>query len=807
MIKRLGLLLASLLLAFRLCAQSGGTGSVAGLLIDATTGQPVEFATFTLRDAAKQQPVRTTASNARGLVGLTKVPFGRFVATYGLLGGDEATTAPFTLDATHRKIDLGRLAVSPAPLRLEKFEVKSRRETFSNTIDRKVYDVAHDAPGATDSASGLLQNLPSVQVDIDGNVSLRGNTNVLVLVDGKPSTLMNSANRAMALEQMPAAAIERIEVITNPSAKYKPDGTAGIINLVLKRQHQLGSSGAVSIGAGTASRYGFRLNANYNPGAWNLYASLNVRQDDRLRYVYEDRSHLDPASNTFLGTTQSMTEHMRPLSRLVQTGTDWQVNDATKISASLSYNYRTFFRNSTLTNVARDGSGHVTGDYDRLRTDPEWQKTTEFSASAQHDFATPGQTLGLALKQDRHWEQEDNHYTDIYRFPVTPISLDYTAIKPTETGTELTLDYSQPFANDASLDTGYALDVDKNDMNFQGGTIDPVTGTATIDPTTTNRFIYHDHIHALYATFGRPVGNFGFLAGLRAEQAIIDTDQVTTALVGKNDYFRLYPTLHLNYNLTETGQLQLNYSHRIRRPESDDLNPFPEYQDPFNLRAGNPSLLPEDTHSVESGYQYKDEATTLLAALYYRETYHAFTTVTRYLDSTTLLTTQENLATNSSGGLELAATGELGDKVNVNISADFYQNQIDASNLGYSAVRSAFAWDAKLNVGWHVTKNNLLQFKSNYTARRLTAQGYRLPTYVANFGLRHEFPHSQTTFFFTVSDLFDSLKERTIIDTPILHDDLTRRRSSRVFYAGFVYGFGQTARKKKDDPLQYDDKL
>jgi outer membrane receptor protein involved in Fe transport len=251
----------------------------------------------------------------------------------------------------------------------------------------------------------------------------------------------------------------------------------------------------------------------------------------------------------------------------------------------------------------------------------------------------------------------------------------------------------------------------------------------------------------------------------------------------------------------------LNYSHRIHRPESDDLNPFPEYQDPFNLRAGNPHLLPEDTHSLEGGYQYKKDNTTYLAAVYYRQTYHAFTTITRYIDAVTLLTTHENLSTNRSGGLELAATRDVGHDVTLNFSSNTFYSEIDASNLGYAAKKSAVAWNAKLTASWHATKTDMVQFNTNYTAKRLTAQGDRLPTFIANVGLRHDFTAPRIAFVFTVSDLFNSLKERTVINTPILHDEITRRRSSRIIYAGFIYNFGKAGKKKKDDALQFDEKL
>ncbi len=800
------ILFASFLtLASRLPAQKADDGTVTGIILDKASNQPVQYVAVALKKKAGGDTVRSAATDNRGAFTLESVPFGEYELSYGVIGFDTQQTPAFTVDTAHRTLDLGRLPIEEASVKMEKVEVSTRKETFYNSIDRKVYNVGQDIQSATGSASELLQNVPSVDVDIEGNVSLRGNDNVLILVNGKTSTLMNSANRGMALEQMPADSIEKIEVITNPSAKYKPDGTAGIINITLKKKRETGYSGSVRATVGNDRRYNTGVTANYNPGKFNLFGTLSVRQDDRVRINEDHRTHLDPASGLFITTAQKTVESTRPLSRLAEAGVDYSPDENNKLSASVNYNYRTFFRNATTSNLSlAPGGTAVTSDYDRLRTDPEWQKTTEFDAKFEHSFPQEGRELNLELNHDRHWEQEDNQYADVYRTPVTPATFDSTSIKPTETSTETTAEYVQPLADDTKLETGYSLELDKNDMNFGGSYLDPLSGAWVVDTTSTNRFIYHDIIHALYATYGRPIGKFGFLAGVRLEQTYINTNQVTVNLRDKNEYFRAYPTLHLSYSLTDASQLQLNYSHRIHRPESDDLNPFPEYQDPYNLQAGNPHLKPEETHSIEAGYQYKKDDTTYLATLYYRDTYNGFTTVTEYINSTTLLTTHENLSDSRSGGLELAATANPGSKVSLNFSSNAFYNEINASNLGFSSTKSVIAWNAKLSANYHASKTTLVQFNTNYNGRRLTPQGYRLPTFVANIGLKHDLADKKTSLVLTLSDIFDSQRERTVIDTPTLHDEIVRRRSARIVYAGIVYNFGKAKKKAKDDTLQFD---
>ncbi|MEO5959434.1 MAG: outer membrane beta-barrel family protein, partial [Opitutaceae bacterium] len=676
---------------------------------------------------------------------------------------------------------------------------------FYNSIDRKVYNVGKDLQSVAGSASDLLQNVPSVQVDIEGNVSLRGDSNVLILVNGKTSTMMGK-NRAAVLEQMPADGIDKIEVITNPSAKYKPDGTAGIINITLKKKQEAGYSGSVRVSVGNDRRYNANVTANYNPGKYNLFATAGVRQDDRPRWVQDDRSHTDAATNSVVFTSQRTAETSRPLSRIAQAGVDYKLDDKTTLGGSLHYNFRDFLRHASVSNLSRNAAGTITDDYDRLRRSPEYEKDLEFTGTLQHAFAAEDRELNIEVRHGQTTEQEDNRYTNVYRTPARATTFDFTLIKTTETNTETSVEYIHPLDENSKFEAGYNGEIGRTDLDFHGSFTD-ATGANVVDAARTNHFIYDAAIHAFYGTYAHKFGKFGLLAGLRFEHAGVDTNQVTARIVGSNDYNRFYPSLHTSYDLTETQQLQLNYSHRVHRPEGDDLNPYPEYQDPFNLRAGNPMLVPEDIHSIEAGWQHKKDDTTYLATVYYRYRYHGMTDVSRYIDSVTLLTTKENLGTSRSGGLELGVNTRVKDRLSLNFSANAYRNEIDASNLGFSSRRSAFAWDAKLNTNFDVTKTTLVQLNANYTAQRLTPQGYRYPTKVVNLGLRHNFTDKKTAIVFTVSDIFNTLGERTHIDTPTLQQDIARRRSSRIAYIGLIYNFGKATKKPKKDELQFDNSL
>ena len=344
-------------------------------------------------------------------------------------------------------------------------------------------------------------------------------------------------------------------------------------------------------------------------------------------------------------------------------------------------------------------------------------------------------------------------------------------------------------------------------MDYFGESLNTLSNVWVKDLMKSNRFIYNEQIHVLYSTFEKEFENFGILGGLRAEQTLVKSNQVTTDSLIKNGYFRLYPSLHLSYKKDDSHEYQLNYSHRIRRPEGEEMNPFPEYQDPYNLRIGNPRLKPEEIHSVEFGYQYKNRATTIISTLYYRYMYNGMTSITKYLNDSILLTTSANLSKSSAAGFEFIVSSTLAKIINVNYSSNTFLNTIDASSLGYSAKKSIVSWTMNMNVGINLTKGTMMQITSNYVSEKLTPQGKRLPSFVMNLGLRQEFLKKKASFLFTVSDLFNTLNNNSILDTPELYQKIIRKRSVRMIYAGISYTFGKQNKKSKENMLKFDNQL
>ena len=778
---------------------------ITGQVLNAGSGRPAEYVAVSLKSAGGRE-VQGTATDEHGRFSFEKIPPGDYVVSYGLVGTVPRQTEAFTVETGRPNLDLGGLKLSGEIVQIAKFEVQARKDKQLGSVDRKVYNVGQEIQGTTGSASDLLQNVPSVDVGVNGNVSLRGSENVLILIDGRTSTLMGRS-QADVLQQLPADAIDKIEVITNPSAKYKPDGTAGIINIALKRRHDAGLSGSWTVSAGSGKRGGVGLNFNYRPGLFNVYGSYNVRQDDRPRTATDIRTITDPITGVVTEAEKRTVEHSRPVSHLVRAGLDYAPDRQNQFSLNLTGSHRSFFRVQTDHNLFRDLTGALTSDYDRFRLDPEVQSSQEIGASYRHNFGEDDHELNLEAKASAEDEKEPDHYRNIYRLPVQAPSADNVIIKNQQSSREAIVGYVRPLGSEARLESGYDLTVERRDMDFYNEYLDAASGLWVKDLVKSNRFILDRSIHAFYGTYSRSFGPLAVLAGVRPELVSGQSNLVTTGQVIPNDYNRVYPSLHLTYHLDDSRELQLNYSHRVHRPETEDLNPFPEYLDPYTLRAGNSRLQPEDIHSVETGYGYRHEDTSLTATAYYRYTYHGFTSVTTNLGNGVLLNSRQNLAVNRASGLEFTANSDFGRTITLNTSANVFFNTIDASNLGYSSSRSDVAWMAKLGVSWRWTKDTQLQFNTSYNSARLTPQGERRPTFIANLGLRHELWKKRAALVLTVSDLFNTLREEYVVDTPVLREDVIRRRSARVIYLGYTYNFGQPAKKSKDDQLKYDNSL
>ncbi|WP_041579495.1 TonB-dependent receptor domain-containing protein [Bacteroides helcogenes] len=772
--------------------------NVKGTILEKTTNTPVEFANVGIYQATTDKFITGTVSNAKGCFSIQGLSQGNYYIQFSYIGYEKQKTAPFTIKNNRNIINLGKLYLIPSAQQLDEVVVKGKKSTYVQSIDKKVFNVGQDLMSASGSASDLMQNIPSVQVDVEGNISLRGNENVEILINGKPSTLMNARTRADVLQQLPANDIERVEIITNPSAQYKPDGVSGIINIVMKKQRTAGFNGNATANIGSQGRANAGTSLNYNTGRVNLFATYGIRYDHRDRTTTDNRTQNDGSLSYISQPTNS---RARPLSHIVRAGMDWNINNSNTLQLSGGYNRRTFLRTEDITATTQDETHNVLAQSIRYRHDNEKTKQAEAGAVYTHTFGE-GHLLTIDYNYSLMEGLEDNKYKT---FSLSgPETRDNTQIWQAYYQHLIRATYSRTLSSHLKLNLGYEADLLKTDLNFY---VQNSEGNAFVpDLQKTSDFTNRQNNQAIYATLEYKQDKLGMLLGIRPEYMMIKSQLFTLDSVVTNNYFMVYPTLHTSYKLDERNELQLNYSLRVNRPDGEDMNPFPEYQNPLSLKAGNPYLKPEKIHSIEAGYQWQNGGTTLLGTLYYHYVTNKLTTVTKYLNNSILLTTKENLNSSSSAGLELIMNTHIGKWATINLSGNGFYNQINAEKLGYGKNKNDLAWSASLNANFNLLEGWMLQLNSRYISSSLLPQGKREGTFITNVGMKYEIPRTRLSLMATISDVFNTFKKVYTIDTPQLKQRVEQRRDPRIFYIGAVWSFGSTPKKAKQN-LNYDESL
>jgi len=782
--------------------------SLNGKIVEKGTNKPVEFVTVKLVVKTDSSFIAGCITDAAGSFSLKNVAINDYYIEYSSIGFKPSRSKPFNVTTARGNLNLGTLELSTESQLLNEVVITGERKMFNNSIDRKVFNIERDMLSQSGAVTDLLQNIPSVAVGIDGNVSLRGSENVMILINGRTS-MLTMANRADILSQLPANTVDRIEVITNPSAKYKPDGTSGIINIVLKKNTNSGLNGSIVANGGNRSRYNSNLTLNYNPGKLNLFGSIGYRQDDRPRFSEDNRKITD---NSNIVTYQDLhgEDQSRPKSIVSNFGMTYDFNKFNQIGLSGNTFSRTMIRNSFTNYVISDALKSPISIYRRNgRTDgPESE--LGLAAFYLHKFKKEDHEIQFDYEYQHSPEQENNFYNDQYSVPVKETTYDNTLIHNNTNEHLLSIEYKNPIREDIMFEAGYKGDFSTGDFNYvienlENGNISaPVWA---IDPAHSNDFRFTQNVNALYTTYGQNIDKFSFMAGLRYEHSQIESRLITPRdSVIPNNYSNFYPSFHLSQKIGKEGELQLNYSRRVNRPESEDLNPNPEYNDPQNLRAGNPKLKPEFIHSIELGYQFKVGSTTIIPTLFYHNKYNGFTQITKLLPNNVFLSTRENLSRNQSAGFELVSTFVIHKFLSGNLSSNVFYDQIDASNLGYSNKKSNITWSAKISATATINPTTMIQVSASYRAPQLTPQGSMLARYGINIGARHDILKKKGSIIATISDPFNTMTESSTLETQFLTKTSVRKRDARVFYLGFVFHFG-ASKKVKEEALQFDNQI
>lgn len=809
--KKVSFLLAGMLVCMT-PAMNGATidGGIKGTVMDGELGGPLEFVTVQVKAKGSDKILQGSVTGSDGNYSIGGLKKGEYVVTFSYIGYGEVSKT-ISIGTNSQVLNLGELTLEEDANQLNEVEIVAKRPQMRFEIDRKVFDATQDIASEGGSVSDLLSNIPSVEVDNEGSVSLRGNSSVTIWINGKASGL-TSDNQADILEMMPAGDIKQVEVITNPSAKYSPEGTAGIINIILKDDRKPGYYGSVKAGADTDGGYQASGNINYSSSKVDAYANLNYRNREfkgggiTSRENTTDHSFLDQ-------TNDSKRQHNNWFGRF---GATWHMTKNDDLSLNVTGMTGGGDNSETIHYISTDSQRNTLYTSDRTTNGNSDMKMYNLELNYVHKFSDKS-NIDLTVSNNQ-WKRDG---MDIFQQSTkyTDPSLSADPIYQTQENDikdktwEVQADYSNKISDMSRIEAGY-----KGTFQRNASPVDTYTGTTAgniqQDQTLYNRFLYNQDVHALYMTYGGKWENLSYQAGLRGEYWRVDTrsldfDQEFNGKPSESfekDYFKLFPSAFISYSLPKNNELQVNYTRRLRRPWGGQLNSFRNISDASNISFGNPELTPEYSHSFELNYiKSWESGHTLSLSGYYRSTDDVIQRI-RFLNTedNVMYTTSENVAKSQASGLEIVGKDKLFKILDLTTTVNLYYSKLDgftylpagASIPVTGETDESFAWDvrmiANLSLPWGVS----LQGTGNYNSKRLMAQGYRKPNYSVDLGLRKSFLNDKLTLSVNARDLLDSRKFRTITSGDGFWQDSENWRGGRRVGFTLTYNFGNMNKKK-----------
>ncbi len=803
----LSLLVAPLFLFAQPPAGYGGGGQwgapkvgvITGKILDGLTNEPVEYATIALHSKKDSSLVTGTITKADGSFLLKDLAAGMFYLEISFIGYETSIIDPMVINPKDPVNKLGELKLSSGASELNEVVVTESKGGFQTNLDKKVFNMSENLTSQGGSVLEALGEVPSVEVDVDNNVSLRGNQNVKILIDGRPSGMSASA----VLQSLPASNIESIEVITNPSAKYDPEGTAGIINIVTKRSDKFGMNGNVdlSAGYGQTPKFNSSVSMNIRNNKMNVFGtySYNLRN-----FAYDGFSNRETfTTDTSFAFKQRDEGEYGGMSHFAKIGMDYFLNKNNILYWSVGHNQGNGDGGSDNFFEYFDELGTLNLITERNNGNNSPNRNTEFNAGLQKKFLNPKQTLDIDLNYSlgkketttdyiERFYDKDNNPTGANPLQQLTRSTDFNDVG------RLAIDYVQPLGNDGQLETGYNGTLRKVDNDFFASVFDFGVNDYVNDNNLINRFFYNEQIHALYGTYGQSIKKFNYKLGLRLEQSFTNSELVTTNETFENNYFSFFPSAALSYKLTEGSEIQLNYSRRINRPRTGQLNPFYDLSDPNNIRSGNPYLLPEYINSTELGYIKYWEKFTLNSSVYYK---YLTDVMRRFLNVGDDGVSRLNFVNFKDGhtyGAEFILSARPYKWWRFNGTFNMYGTKVSTDGFENSELQSdAFGWNARIMSTWTVWKDMSLQLSGFYRAPFEVAQGRIGSFFSLNFAAKKQIFNKKGSIGIRVTDFLNTMNFNYSSNELQSFNQVTERNwESFVGYITFSYNFGKYDRTK-----------
>ncbi len=761
--------------------------------------------------------VKGGMSDGKGVFILEGVEIGVYTLTTSFVGY-ESDVKTLNISGKNKAINLGPIYLQEDAELLDDIEIIAQESQMKFEVDKKVFSVDQNISSAGGSVSEVLENVPSVEVDPEGNISLRSSTNVEVWINGKPSGLTED-NRAQILEQMPAGSIQSVEIITNPSAKYSPEGTAGIINLVLKKDRKAGYFGNATAGIILPSESNVGetagLNFNFNKGKVDAYLNIGFRNWSHIHEGVTDRYYFSGADTVSAVFQDKYYTHIRQGVN-GRFGFNYHMNDKHSIGIAgfgllgigineelVSYDIRDSL-NAIESKYSRDiyetgyrNSGNATLDH-------SWsidKKGSQLLTSLSYSFFEIGRDanylqtiqegLGTALDQVQNLDASNNSW-------------------------QFKSDLTKNFSENSKFETGVDL---KKRLRYSYSDGANKIGETYVDvPTLFNSFSYGEQIYAYYASYGSKINELRLMGGLRGEYTLISTETKSSSdidFLEKEDY-QLYPSAFLAYNITKKDEIQLNYTRRIDRPRGRRLNSFHDYSDSTNISYGNPYLKPEFTSAYELNYLKtygKNDQHMLSSSLYYRFTDNEIERI-RFEDNGVLNTTYMNVTQSESSGLELISKNSIAKFLNLTTTLDFFYYYLQPSSFDISSTQTvlvegneSFSWKARIISNFLLSKTFSAQITGRYSSPKAVVQGTSLARYRLDLGIRKSFFDKTVNASLSVRDVFNTRKR--ITETADIdfsqYEEFSFVGPQATFTITYNFGNGEKKKEKKQNDMNGED--
>lgn len=771
-------------------------GNIHGVVKAKSNRLPIEYAHVALYAVADSTLITGTTTDSKGQFMMNNIGFGHYYLTVGFIGFNNKTIKEIDISSAQRTFHCDTIILEETFIDLKEVQIKSEIDVVQYQIDKKVIHASEKPEASGGSAVNLLENTPSIQVDMEGNVSLRGSQNFTVLVDGKPSAL----NGNNLLKQIPAAMVENIEIITNPSAKYDAQGTTGIINIILKKNIEKNTNGIINVSIGTYNKYTGDFSINHQIKKVNLFMNANYGLNYSYPFMSSERkvSYNDSLRTTIQEAKRK--QYVNPYS--VGAGLDWNINDYNQFTLQYDWGHWGYdlsipeFTKETLNN-------NDTTHYAKTQT---FMKTGGFYHSGsvfyKHNFKEKQHELSSSFTVSS-WKGGDstdvnemftnNTYNQIYNAS-RHMSMSHDA----SLAFQLKVDYTKTFKEKHKIETGYqgyykTLTSDYG-IKFQ----DYLSQSWYPSDMNKKEMDFTQNIQAFYFTYSGDLKGFQYQIGLRGEFLDRHLQVPATAETYDLQQFNLFPSLHISKIFPKQHQLQLSYSRRVNRPHEWNLNPFPIYSDTYITQIGNPALLPEFTHSFELNYMKYMKKGFIAVENYYHQTNHSISRTYRIDSNGTLLYGVDNLNKNYSYGISLSGNYYPVKWFSLYANTNFYFNHIEGDIVSENIKTRSFNYDFSLSTTFNPGYHLRFQLTAFYNAPKLTAQGSMHAIYGCHLSISKEFFKQRLQVVLTGRDIFRTVKYNILTDLPGLQSKVIMYSEYPVVILQLSYKINNYKKKQED---------